>query len=122
MSLLQNLTGVEWQGRKHPEDRFGDNNQKIYFYRPQGKGVSKGAICLQRECLPPKEEGSASRGKEVWPTLPPPSIDHLVVATAAVGTHPTGMHFCYFLLWIKGENVPGINQFYISSSMAAVEK
>ena len=54
MSLLQILTGVEWQGRKHPEDRFGYNNQKIYFYRPQGKGVSKGAICLQW--------GSASKG------------------------------------------------------------
>ena len=61
--------------------------QSWCFYRPQGKVMFSETFVCPR--------GGGCRADLPPPGGRPPWYWHLVAATAAVGTYPTGIHFCW---------------------------
>ena len=76
-----------------------------------GSGWSEG--CLARGCL--LRGGAAPGGEGVPGREPPPGM-----ATAAGGTHPTGMHSCSLFWFRSGLSLFSISQFHVLESNSSV--
>ena len=83
---------------------MGKTSERTFHYRPQTK-LRKGnvftSVC-HVFCVPPRQTRQT----------PPPTPDHTPppqTTNAADGTHPTGMHSCFFFICWKRSTLPHLS-------------